>query len=101
MKNISILRFFISLLVSCSFFLNSCDETGKLPVDNTVPMFPEDVIVRNVSAGDVVSLHFDANMKWRISLSGAGCGAAFWINDDDVKAGIWKSRCANCYDRFR
>ena len=85
MKNIKIFNSFIMLLAAGMLLFASCETENTLPSDNTVPVFPEDVVTKNVAAGEDIPLTISPNMRWTASLSGEGAGSRFWIDDDGVK----------------
>ena len=84
MKNI--FGILASLLAGCMFLLVSCEKERELPEDNVSPVFPTEVVTRNVAAGEAVELPIEPNVKWTVLLSGEGSGNRFWIDDDGIKA---------------
>ena len=71
--------FAVSVLI-----FGACEEMEE--IEKTTPVFPEDVVTRNVAAGESVELTFSPNIEWKVEISGEGSGNMFWLDDDGMKA---------------
>lgn len=81
MKKNNISRFFAALLMGFAMFMVSCE-----PIENgndVEPDFPE-LVKKTVQAGESVSLTFDANLDWEVSVPASGI-QWFWIQDGSFK----------------
>ena len=84
---INIFRYAFSLLAVLAS-VASCGEkqpeeqNGPEKVD---PVFPSQVINETVAAGASVELKFDANLSWKVEISGEGKGNMFWLDDAGMK----------------
>ena len=84
----NIIRYAFSLLAVLAA-VASCDQ--KQPEENkgneTVePVFPSTVVNETVAAGESVTLSFEANLSWKVEISGEGKGNMFWLDDEGMKA---------------
>ncbi len=83
----NIFRYAFSLLAVLAA-VASCGEKqpeeqgGTETVD---PVFPSQVINETVEAGASVELRFDANLAWKVEISGDGKGNMFWLDDAGMK----------------
>lgn len=83
----NIFRYAFSLLamlaavVSC----NNDDQPEEEP-EEIIPVFPETVVNETVAAGQSVNLSFEANMEWKVEISGEGKGNIFWLDDAGMTA---------------
>ena len=81
MKNYS------KLSIACALtalFASSCIQPEN-PDVVVEPVFPEEVDIRTVKAGESVELSLAANLDWTLSIEGEGAGNFFWIDDDGLK----------------
>ncbi len=77
MKKNNILRSFAALVMGSAMFMVSCDgiEGGETPE----PVFPT-AVERTVSPGQTVTVTFDANLDWEVSVPESSL-TTFWIED--------------------
>lgn len=77
MKKNNIFRSFSALLMGCAVFMVSCKEPE--PEVKVEPDFPASVD-KTVSPGQTVTLTFDANLDWEVSVPESSL-TTFWIED--------------------
>lgn len=84
----TVIRYAFSILAAIAV-MSSCGksqpEEQKGP-ETQAPVFPTATINETVEAGASVDLSFEANLKWKIEISGEGKGNMFWLDDDGMKA---------------
>ena len=84
----TVLRYAFSILAAIAV-ISSCDKTQPEEhngQETQTPVFPTTTINETVKAGASVDLHFEANLKWKIEISGEGKGNMFWLDDEGMKA---------------
>lgn len=84
----TIIRYAFAVMAAMAVMV-SCDK--KQPEEQKgqevqTPVFPTATINETVEAGAAVTLQFEANLKWKIEISGEGKGNMFWLDDDGMKA---------------
>lgn len=84
----TVIRYAFSILAAIAV-MSSCDK--KQPEEQNgpetqTPVFPTTTINETVEAGSSVDLKFEANLKWKIEISGEGKGNMFWLDDEGMKA---------------
>lgn len=79
MKKINIFVALIAAMVAIS-----CKEKGQDDPVKIEPSFPEVVVNDNVAPGETLTLTFEANMDWVVSVPSADL-QWFWIQDDSFK----------------
>lgn len=86
MKTINyMLRSFAAILAVCSVMAVSCEEPlGPDVSQGTPPVFPALTEKNDVEAGSVLSLSFEVNMDWTVSLPSETL-QWFWIEDSSFK----------------
>ena len=77
MKKNNISRSFAALLMGCAIFMVSCEPAGTEADPD--PVFPSSVD-KTVSPGQTVTLTFDANLDWEVSVPESTL-TTFWIED--------------------
>lgn len=77
MKKNNISRSFAALLMGCAMFMVSCEPAGTEADPD--PVFPSSVD-KTVSPGQTVTLTFDANLDWEVSVPESTL-TTFWIED--------------------
>ena len=68
------------LLAGLSLVLSSCREEPEVVIK---PVFPALVENYNVAPGATVTLNFEANMDWTVSVPTSGL-KWFWIEDNSI-----------------
>ena len=86
MKSNNIFKSFAALVLGCALFVNSCQGTkeeseNKKPVE---PVFPAMVEDYNVVHGSTLTLNFEVNMDWTLTISDSNM-RWFWIEDNSFK----------------
>lgn len=85
MKNMNIKRIIAALFAVSAFMAVSCDNPDGPDKPGTVkPVFPAVVENNDVAPGDVLTLTFEANMDWTVSVPSSTL-QWFWIKDDAFK----------------
>ena len=77
MKKNNIFRSFAALMMGCAMFMVSCGPDD--PEVKVEPEFPASV-EKTVSPGQTVTLTFDANLDWEVSVPESSI-TTFWIED--------------------
>lgn len=77
MKKNNIFKSFAALMTGCAMFMVSCGPDG--PEVKVEPEFPASV-EKTVSPGETVTLNFDANLDWEVSVPESSL-TTFWIED--------------------
>lgn len=86
MRSIDIKNLFRSLTaacVICAAMSVSCEEPTP-PVPPVEPVFPSVVEKNDIEPGSVLTLSFEANMDWAVTVPSEGL-LWFWIQDGDFK----------------
>ena len=78
----SIYKSFAALVMGCAIFAVSCRNQEDTP--KVTPEFPEVVEDFNVAPGSTITLAFDVNMDWSLSISDSNL-RWFWIDDNSIK----------------
>lgn len=81
MKNIY--KSFAALMMGCAIFASSCQKPEEQK-EVVTPVFPEVVEDFGVVPGSTLSLTFDVNMDWSLSISDSNL-RWFWIDDNSIK----------------
>ena len=86
MKSNNIFKSFAALVLGCALLVNSCQGTkeeseNKKPVE---PVFPAMVEEYNVVHGSTLTLNFEVNMDWTLTISDSNM-RWFWIEDNSFK----------------
>ena len=88
MKTMNILRSFAAIFAVSALMAASCDNPtpdGPDVPDSLKPEFPALVEKNDVTPGDVLTLTFQANMDWTVTVPSATF-QWFWIQDGSFKA---------------
>lgn len=80
MKTNYIFKAFAALLTGCAIFAVSCDKQEQVAVS---PVFPDLVEDNNVAPGSTLTLQFEVNMDWSLSISDENL-RWFWIDDNTL-----------------
>lgn len=86
MKDIDIRNLFQSMIAACALcaaMAVSCEEPTP-PVEPVEPVFPSVVEKSDIEPGSVLTLSFEANMDWTVTVPSEGL-LWFWIMDGDFK----------------
>ena len=86
MKNIDMKSLFRSMIAACALcaaMAVSCEEPEP-PVPPVEPVFPTMTEKNDVEPGSVLTLSFEANMDWTVSVPSEGL-LWFWIQDGEFK----------------
>ena len=83
MKTNNIFKSFITLLMGCTLVFTSCQEEGSQE-KKVEPVFPELQTDTNVAPGSEITLEFEVNMDWTLSISDENM-RWFWIVDNSFK----------------
>ena len=85
----NMLRYAFSLLAVLAAVV-SCGEKqpegGQDKPESAKPVFPTTIVNETVTAGQSVNLTFNANLEWKVEISGDGKGNIFWLDDAGKKA---------------
>lgn len=87
MKTMNIKRIFAALFAVSAFMAVSCNNPepdGPDKPGTVKPVFPSVVEDNDVAPGDVLTLTFEANMDWTVSVPSSTL-QWFWIKDDAFK----------------
>ena len=82
MKIMKLFRTSAIILAGLALAVSSCREPE--PSVKIVPVFPELVQDNNVAPGSTLTLSFDANADWEVSVPSENL-QWFWIQDDSFK----------------
>lgn len=72
------------VLISGLVAFASCKPVDT-PPEVVSPVFPKEVIKKNVAAAETVSISFDANLDWELSIPSADQNR-FWLDDAGIPA---------------
>ena len=90
MKTMNIIRTFAALFAVCALMAASCEEKNPAGPDGpdapaTIkPEFPSVVEDTDVAPGETLTLTFNANMDWTVSVPSSSL-QWFWIQDNSFK----------------
>lgn len=90
MKTMNIIRTFAALFAVCALMAASCEEKNPVGPDGpdapaTIkPEFPSVVEDTDVAPGETLTLTFNANMDWTVSVPSSSL-QWFWIQDNSFK----------------
>ena len=87
MKTMNIIRTFAATFAVCALMAASCDNPtpdGPDVPDTLKPEFPSLVENNNVTPGEVLTLTFQANMDWTVTVPASNL-QWFWIQDNSFK----------------
>lgn len=90
MKTMNMIRTFAALFAVCALMAASCEEKNPIGPDGpdtpvTVkPEFPSVVEDNDVAPGETLTLTFNANMDWTVSVPSSNL-QWFWIQDNSFK----------------
>ncbi len=87
MKTMNIIRTFAATFAVCALMAASCDNPtpdGPDAPDTLKPEFPSLVENNDVTPGEVLTLTFQANMDWAVSVPASNL-QWFWIQDNSFK----------------
>ena len=87
MKTMNIIRSFAALFAVSALMAASCDNPapdGPDGPDAVIPSFPSLVENNDVAAGETLTLTFEANMDWTVTVPSSSL-QWFWIQDNSFK----------------
>ena len=97
MKTMNIIRTFAAVFAVCALMAASCNnETPDGPDPIVVkPEFPSVVEDNDVAPGETLTLTFQANMDWTVTVPSSGL-QWFWIQDNPPRAPALGRNCWCC-----